>query len=87
MKNRFVKIWNSNLFWEIVGYVTLALCIFGQIAVGYIYLVAQFAYLMANIASVVRDFKLDLPNANKVRDVVFSAITVGLIVIKIVQTV
>jgi len=78
---------NTKILWEIVGYVTLALCIFGQIAVGYIYLVAQFAYLVANIASVVRDFKLDLPNANKVRDVVFSAITVGLIVIKIVQTV
>ena len=78
---------NSNVLWEIVGYVTLALCIFGQIAVGYIYLVAQFAYLVANIASVVRDFKLDLPNANKVKDVVFSAITVGLIVIKIVQMV
>lgn len=81
------RLWNSNVFWEIVGYVTLALCIFGQIAVGYIYLVAQFAYLVANLASVVRDFKLELPMANKVKDVVFTAITVGLIVIKIVQTV
>ena len=78
---------NSNVLWEIVGYVTLALCIFGQIAVGYIYLVAQFAYLVANVASVTRDFKLELPMANKVKDVVFTAITVGLIVIKIVQTV
>lgn len=81
------RLWNSNVFWEIVGYVTLALCIFGQIAVGYIYLVAQFAYLVANLASVVRDFKLELPMANKVKDVVFTAITVGLIVIKIVQMV
>lgn len=87
MKKTFKKIFNSNAFWEIVGYVTLALCIFGQIAVGYIYLVAQFAYLVANLASVVRDFKLELPMANKVRDVVFTAITVGLIVIKIAQTV
>lgn len=78
------KIWNNNLFWEIVGYVTLALCVFGQITVGYFYLVAQTAYLIANVASVVRDFALKLPNANKVRDIVFTGITVALIVIRFV---
>ena len=77
------KLWKNNIFWEIVGYSTLALCIFGQIAVGYVYLVAQTAYLVANVLSVVRDFALDLPRANKVRDVVFTGITVALIVIKI----
>ena len=81
MKN----LWKNDDFWEIVGYVTLALCVFGQVAVGYVYLLAQFMYLVANIASVVRDFALALPKANKVRDVVFSAITVGLIVIRITQ--
>ena len=78
------KIWSNNLFWEIVGYVTLALCVFGQITVGYFYLVAQVAYLIANIASVVRDFALKLPNANKVRDIVFTGITVALIIIRFV---
>ena len=77
------KLWTNNTFWEIVGYSTLALCIFGQIAVGYIYMVAQVAYLVANVFSVVRDFALDLPRANKVRDVVFTGITVALIAIKI----
>lgn len=77
------KLWKNNTFWEIVGYSTLALCIFGQIAVGYVYLVAQGAYLIANVFSVVRDFALDLPRANKVRDVVFTGITLALIVIKI----
>ena len=77
------KLWKNNTFWEIVGYSTLALCIFGQIAVGYVYLVAQVAYLVANVLSVVRDFALDLPRANKVRDVVFTGITLALIVIKI----
>jgi hypothetical protein len=77
------KLWKSNTFWEIVGYSTLALCIFGQIAVGYVYLVAQGAYLIANVFSVVRDFALDLPRANKVRDIVFTGITLALIVIKI----
>lgn len=77
------KLWMNDTFWEVIGYVTLALCIFGQISVGYIYMVAQVAYLVANVLSVVRDFALDLPRANKVRDVVFTGITVALIVIKI----
>lgn len=77
------KLWKNNTFWEIVGYSTLALCIFGQISVGYIYMVAQIAYLVANVFSVVRDFAIDLPRANKVRDVVFTGITVALIAIKI----
>ena len=75
----------TNIFWEAIGYTTLALCIFGQIAVGYVYLIAQFAYLAANILAVIRDFKLDLPMANKVKDVCFTAITIGLIVIYIVR--
>ena len=77
------KLWKNDTFWEIVGYSTLALCIFGQIAVGYIYMTAQVTYLVANVFSVVRDFALDLPRANKVRDVVFTGITVALIAIKI----
>ena len=81
------RLWKNNAFWEIIGYITLALCVFGQIAVGYVYLVAQGIYLIANLASVARDFALELPNANKVKDVVFSAITIGLIVIRIVQIV
>lgn len=79
-----IKVFLQNNIWEIVGYLTLALCIFGQITVGYVYLVAQIAYLIANIASVIRDYKLNLPRANKVKDVCFSAITVALIVIWIV---
>ena len=79
MKN----LWNNNTFWEIIGYTTLALCIFGQIAAGYVYLIAQSAYLLANVLGVIRDFALNLPRANKVRDVVFTGITIALIVIKI----
>ena len=75
---------NKNLFWELIGYGTLALCIFGQITVGSWYLLAQSAYLIANICGVVRDFALDLPSANKVRDITFSAITIALIVVNLV---
>ena len=71
----------NKVLWEVVGYVGLAMCIFGQITVGYWYLLAQFVYLVANIASVVRSFALELPSANKVKDIFFTAITCGLIVI------
>ena len=78
------KLWENKIFWECIGYITLALCVFGQIAVGYWYMVAQLAYLISNIAAVVRDFGLKLPPANNVRDIVFTAITIALIVIKLV---
>lgn len=73
----------KNLVWEIVGYIGLILCVFGQISVGYTYLIAQAAYLIANVSSVVRDFALNLPAANKVKDIVFTGITVALIIIYI----
>lgn len=78
------KFFENQIVWEIVGYVGLALCIFGQITVGKFYLVAQFAYLVANITGVTRDFALKLPMANKVKDVVFTAITIALIVIRVI---
>lgn len=74
----------NNWKWEMLGYVGLILCVVGQITVGYWYLVAQVVYLIANITSVVRDFALGLPNANKVKDVVFTGITIGLIVVYLV---
>ena len=77
------KLWKNEIFWEIIGYVGLALCIFGQVAIGWFYLLAQFAYLIANVTGVIRDFALDLPQANKVRAFTFSAITLALIVIRI----
>lgn len=73
----------KNIFWEAIGYITLALCIFGQVAVGYVYIIAQTAYLIANLASVIRDFALKLPRANKVKDIAFTAITIALIIIRL----
>ena len=34
--------------WENIAYIALALCVFGNIAVGWFYLLAQVAYLVAN---------------------------------------
>lgn len=78
------KLWENKVFWEIIGYITLALCVFGQIAVGYWYLLAQYGYLIANGCSIIRDFALKLPPANITRDIVFFAITIALVVIRCV---
>lgn len=79
----FAKVWKNENLWAIVGYLTLAICVGCQIIVGYVYLVAQFGYLTANVLGVARDFALKLPNANKVKDIVFTGITIGLIIIRI----
>ena len=71
----------NNWKWETLGYIALLLCVIGQITVGYWFLLAQCAYLVANITSVIRDFALSLPNANKVKDIVFTGITIALIIV------
>lgn len=85
MKTIAKTLWKSNSFWEWIGYIGLALCIFGQIAVGYLYIGAQVAYLVANTTAVIRDYALKLPRANIVRDWVFTIITAGLICIYYVR--
>ena len=77
------QLWKNNSFWEIIGYVSLTLTIIGQITVGYVYLLAQGLYFVGNTMSVIRSFALDLPRADKIRNIVFLGITCGLIIIKI----
>lgn len=74
---------NNEKVWEYMGYISLALCIIGQITVGYFYLFAQTAYLIANGVGVVRSFILKRPIADKTKDIVFFAITLALIFLKI----
>lgn len=74
-----------KIIWEFFGYTTLILCVIGQITVGWLYLLAQCAYLLANGISVARDVALKLPTANLVKDIVFTGITIALIVIRLVR--
>ena len=85
MSNKIKTLWHNALFWECIGYISLALCIFGQIAVGYMYIPAQIVYLCANVLSLVRSVSIKLPKANIIKDVVFTAITAGLIAIYFVR--
>ena len=67
-----------------LAYVALALCVVGNITVGWYFMLAQVVYFVANAINVARDYVLDRPVADKVRDIVFLAITTGLIIIKVV---
>lgn len=72
------------MFWEIISYVALAGCVLGQIIVGYLYLVAQFVYLFCNLATTIRSFAIHQTPADKVKNITFTAITIGLIIIRLV---
>ena len=74
----------KNYFWEVVNYFCLVGLVVGQITVGYTYIFAQIIYLICNTVSVIRDIKLRLPPSNIVRDACFTAITIGLIIIRII---
>lgn len=81
MKKNITK--KQLIIWEVICYIALALCVFGQITVGKFYLVAQFAYLIANVASVIRDYAIGLPAGNKVKDFAFTGITLALIIARL----
>ena len=74
-----------HAFWEAVSYIALFGCVAGQIIVGYWYLFAQGVYLFCNTAMTIRSFAIQQTTADKVKNIVFTAITLGLIVIRLVQ--
>ena len=68
-------------FWDNAGYVVLVLLLIGQITVGWLFMIGQSAYLIGNLINVVRDFKLNRPKADKIKNICFTAITIGLIIL------
>jgi len=73
----------KEIFWVNMQYVNLALCLFGQIAIGWFFIPAQIAYLIGDIIAVVRNITLHRPIADHVRDLTFTIITIGIIIIKV----
>ena len=67
--------------WNRALYFVLALTILGQMTIGLSYLVGQGMWLVANLITVWRDFALDRPRADKVKDVCMLCLTIGLIAI------
>lgn len=71
----------NNKRWVNMGYLVMGLLLIGQITVGWLFMLGQGAYLVGNVLNVVRDFKLERPASDKVKNVCFTAITAGLIII------
>lgn len=72
-------------FWENSMYAVIVLLVIGQITVGWLFYVGQGAYLIGNIISVLRDFKMDRPKADKIKNLLFVAITIGLIMLRMLS--
>lgn len=70
----------SQKVWENLQLLCLALTIFGQVTVGAVFLLGQGVWLASNLLSLVRDFALHRPAADKVKNAALTAITAGLIV-------
>ena len=69
-------------FWENSMYAVIVLLVIGQITVGWLFYVGQGAYLIGNIINVLRDFKMNRPKADKIKNLLFTAITIGLIMLR-----
>ena len=72
-------------FWENSMYAVIVLLVIGQITVGWLFYVGQGAYLIGNIIGVLRDFKMDRPKADKIKNLLFTAITIGLIMLRMLN--
>ena len=66
---------------ENVQYLVLVGLIVAQCVIGKWYLIGQTIYLFCNVTSVIRDYVLKRPTADKVKDYACTAITIGLILI------
>lgn len=66
-----------------VLYIAMALTIIGQITVGNLFYLGQGAFLLANITYTARDFYLKRPSADKIKNISFTAITIGVIILQI----
>ena len=72
-------------FWENSMYAVIVLLVIGQMTVGWLFYVGQGAYLIGNIIGVLRDFKMDRPKADKIKNLLFTAITIGLIMLRMLN--
>ena len=70
--------------WENLQLFVLALTISGQVIIGASYLLGQGLWFVANVITIIRDFKLHRPAADKIKDISLTAITCGLIVVNLI---
>lgn len=71
----------KTIIWENLQLFVLGLTILGQITVGAIFILGQGIWLVANLITLIRDFILQRPIADKVKNATLTAITCGLCVL------
>lgn len=71
-------------FWEIMGYMVLGLFIIGQITIGFSFFLGQAAYFLGDIICTVRCFAIRQEKADKVKNVVLTAICIGTTIVKLI---
>ena len=84
MKDQKQKKDTKTLVWENLQLACLFGTILGQILVGGLYFVAQSIWLACNVLALVRDFALHRPLADKIKNAGLCAVTVALIILRIV---
>lgn len=75
----------SQMVWKELNYLVLITLITAQCVVKADFLIGQFVYLFANILSFVRCFILRRPVADKIKDGCMLGITVGLVVMTMLE--
>lgn len=73
----------KELIWENLQVLVLALTIAGQALVGGLYLVAQCIWLIANVIAFSRNFILQRPLADKIKDGAMVGLTSALIILRV----
>ena len=69
--------------WENLALVSLFGTILGQILVGGLYLAAQSVWLVCNLVMLSRDFVLSRPFSEKIKDAGLVAVTLALIILRL----
>ena len=78
----------KQIVWENLQYFVLGLTIVGQVITNvpmWGVLAAQSVWLVSNLIATVRDFILKRPTADKVKNICLTGITVGLVILGIVN--
>jgi hypothetical protein len=76
---------NKRIFLENSMYAVLGILVIAQCVVGESFYLGQGLFLLGNIVKTIRTFALRRPKAEKVTDIAFTAITIGIILIRLVR--
>ena len=72
-------------FLENSMYAVLAILVIAQCVVGESFYIGQGLFLLGNIIKTIRTFTLDRPRSEKITDITFTAITIGIILIRFIN--